>query len=86
MQNAAAVYADLISHLETAPGVAVSQMFGKACLKVNGKAFVALHLETLAFKLAGTDHAAALALPGAASGDVFSTLSDQALAYAATLA
>ena len=46
-------------------GVSAGQLFGKMCLKVNGKAFMALHLETLAFKLTGPEHARALALTGA---------------------
>jgi len=31
--------------------VTQSQMFGKKCLKVNGKAFAAFHLEEMVFKL-----------------------------------
>src|SRR5690348_3364457 len=46
-------------------GVSASQMFGKPCLKINGKAFLAQHKETVVFKLTDPDHAKALALPGA---------------------
>jgi hypothetical protein len=47
------------------PNVQSGQMFGKSCLKVNGKAFMAQHRDTIVFKLAGEDHAAALATSGA---------------------
>ena len=40
-------------------------MFGKACLKVGGKAFVALHKEVLVFKLSEPRHSEAIGLPGA---------------------
>ena len=40
-------------------------MFGKECLKVNGKAFAAFHQDMMAFKLTGKDHEKALALSGA---------------------
>ena len=40
-------------------------MFGKACLKIHGKAFVAQHKEVVVFKLTGPQHAQAIALAGA---------------------
>lgn len=42
-----------------------SQMFGKPCFKVNGRAFISLFEECMVFKLGGTVHAEALALKGA---------------------
>jgi len=42
-------------------GVA-GQMFGKRCIKVNGKAAIALFKENLVFKLKDKDHAKALTL------------------------
>ena len=46
------------------------KMFGAHCLTVNGKAFAALSTKGgMTFKLAGDDHALALAIPGAALFD-----------------
>lgn len=42
-----------------------SQMFGKPCFKVNGKAFVSFFEEEMVFKLTGKTHTEALALEGA---------------------
>jgi hypothetical protein len=42
-----------------------SQMFGKPCLKINGKAFVCFFEEEMVFKLSGDDHKTALAQKGA---------------------
>jgi hypothetical protein len=50
-------------------GVETGQMFGKRCLSIKGKAFLALHKQVIAFKLGGAPHEAALALPGAALWD-----------------
>jgi hypothetical protein len=69
MANALKEYEKLVASFGETDGVSVSQMFGKACLKINGKAFVAQHLEAVVFKLSGPDHARALALPGAALWD-----------------
>ena len=44
-------------------------MFGKPCLKIGGKAFVAQHLETIVFKLEGAAHAKAMKIMGAALWD-----------------
>jgi hypothetical protein len=65
MENVLKEYEKLIAGFGETDGVSVGQMFGKACLKINGKAFVAQHLEAVIFKLSGVDHARALALPGA---------------------
>ena len=42
-----------------------SQMFGKPCFKIDGKAFVAFFENCMVFKLTGDDHKSALALKGA---------------------
>ena len=46
-------------------GAEQSQMFGKPCFKINGKAFVCFFQDCMVFKLTGNDHAAALKLKGA---------------------
>ena len=46
-------------------GAEQSQMFGKPCYKVNGKAFVCFFEECMVFKLTGTVHEKAMALIGA---------------------
>ncbi|OJW72776.1 MAG: hypothetical protein BGO68_00550 [Candidatus Amoebophilus sp. 36-38] len=47
------------------PGAESSQMFGKPCLKINGKAFACFFQQCMVFKLAGHTHAEALSLEGA---------------------
>lgn len=42
-----------------------SQMFGKPCYKVNGKAFVAFFENCMVFKLKGDAHTEALKMKGA---------------------
>jgi hypothetical protein len=69
MNNALSEYEKLVAQLSNTDGVAASQMFGKACLKINGKAFVSQHLEVVIFKLSGTDHARALGISGAVLWD-----------------
>jgi hypothetical protein len=46
-----------------------SQMFGKPCFKVNGKAFISFFEECMVFKLNGAAHSEALALKGAVQFD-----------------
>ncbi|MBI3776406.1 MAG: hypothetical protein HY273_12830 [Gammaproteobacteria bacterium] len=58
-------FAQLTQHLIEHKNVVASQMFGKQCLKVNGKAFLALHLKSLVFKLSGDVRMQALAHKGA---------------------
>jgi hypothetical protein len=66
MSTANAAYESLTTALAVQDNnVASSQMFGKPCLKVGGKAFVALHNDMVVFKLTGTQHEKALALSGA---------------------
>ncbi|MEO6301591.1 MAG: hypothetical protein ABIP51_00335 [Bacteroidia bacterium] len=42
-----------------------SQMFGKPCFKINGKAFICFFKNEMVFKLTGDDHKNALSLEGA---------------------
>jgi len=54
-------------YLETGrslPGAEESQMFGKPCFKINGKAFTCLFEEAMVFKLGGESHREALSLEG----------------------
>jgi hypothetical protein len=53
----------------THEAVAAGKLFGARCIKVNGKAFATFHGADMVFKLRDTDHAEALALPGAALFD-----------------
>lgn len=45
-------------------GAEKSQMFGKACFKKNGKAFLCFFRECAVFKLSDGEHRAALSLSG----------------------
>lgn len=45
-------------------GAVESQMFGKPCFKVNGKAFMSFFENEMVFKLSGTAHEEALSLEG----------------------
>jgi len=45
-------------------GAEESQMFGKPCFKINGKAFVCFFQNQLVFKLSGKIHEDALSLKG----------------------
>jgi len=62
-------FEQLTKHLTENKDVVASQMFGKQCLKVNGKAFLALHLKSLVFKLSGDIHKKALSQKGAVLWD-----------------
>ena len=69
MTTALAEYEKLrLTFLEN-DGVTAGQMFGKACLKIRGKAFVAQHKETIVFKLTGADHRKAIGKAGAVLWD-----------------
>lgn len=46
-------------------GAEESQMFGKPCFKIQGKAFIAFFQNCLVCKLTGDEHAAAMKLKGA---------------------
>ena len=65
MATAVDAYAQLMTHFGAMEGTQSGQMFGKACIKVNGKAFVAQHKEWVVFKLSGAHHRQALGLEGA---------------------
>lgn len=41
-----------------------SQMFGKPCFKINGKAFICFFQNEMVFKLTGDTHSEALSLDG----------------------
>jgi hypothetical protein len=51
------------------PGAEQSQMFGKPCFKIGGKAFACFFEKCMVFKLGGDLHAFALNLDGAALFD-----------------
>lgn len=42
-----------------------SQLFGKPCFKINGKAFICFFQNEMVFKLSGNIHSEALSLSGA---------------------
>jgi hypothetical protein len=44
MTEALAAYEKLAAKLGGESGIALGHMFGKACIKIDGKAFLALHL------------------------------------------
>jgi hypothetical protein len=58
-------YEKVHAKLNESNDVVAGQMFGKRCLKTNGKAFLALHNENIIFKLSGAEHKAAINLEGA---------------------
>ena len=62
-------FEQLTKHLTENKDVVLSQMFGKQCLKVKGKAFLALHKKSLVFKLSGDAHKKALSQKGAVLWD-----------------
>lgn len=69
MTTAINEYQALVAQHVSTEGVSSGQMFGKACLKVGGKAFMAQHLETVVFKLAGKARETAMKTKGAALWD-----------------
>ncbi len=62
MSEAEKLYTKIGQALE---GVELGKMFGKLCLKFEGKAFAAFFKEEMVFKLKGVDHEEALKLKGA---------------------
>ena len=65
-QTAEAAFENLILELhQEFLQAETGQMFGKRCLKVNGKAFACLFGEGMSFKLEGEHHQAALKLESA---------------------
>lgn len=61
MTKEEAVYLEIGRKLE---GAQESQMFGKPCFKINGKAFMSLFDSEMVFKLSGEAHQDALSLDG----------------------
>jgi hypothetical protein len=51
--------------LTTKKDVSRGNLFGKACIKLDTKAFAAFHKDEMVFKLNNTDQAKAMALKGA---------------------
>ena len=49
---------------KTDRNVEISQMFGKPCLKIKGKAFACFFQNEMVFKLSGKDHEQAMSLKG----------------------
>ena len=61
-----AEYEDVVSEMMATLPAMSEKMFGMPCLKnSNGKAFAGYFEGTMVFKLGGSSHAEALALPGA---------------------
>ncbi len=58
-------HSDYFDAAQQIAGAEQSQMFGKPCFKIGGKAFVAYFQDAMVFKLTGDDHVRALALDGA---------------------
>jgi hypothetical protein len=69
MSDAVDAYGKLVLAFAETSGIVAGQMFGKPCLKINGKAFVAQHLETVVFKLHAPMHTKALSIKGATLWD-----------------
>ena len=46
-------------------GAIESQMFGKPCFKIKGKAFIRFFNNSMVFKLTGIVHTRAMSMPGA---------------------
>jgi len=61
MSDAEQLYQSIGEGLKNAEA---SAMFGKPCLKIEGKAFAAFFEEAMVFKLTGETHAQALKLSG----------------------
>jgi hypothetical protein len=61
MSKAETLYIETAEKLKDAEE---SQMFGKPCFKINGKAFVSFFRDCMVFKLDGDAHKAALSLKG----------------------
>ena len=49
---------------ENLPDAKQSQMFGKPCFKINGKAFICFFQNEMVFKLTGENHSEALSFDG----------------------
>jgi len=69
MNKAEEVYQQLVVALTDGRRIAAGNLFGKPCLKVAGKAFVAQHRDAVVFKLPSPHREEALAFDGAALWD-----------------
>lgn len=65
MNKASNLFNKIGKKLADVDKVEVSQMFGKPCLKIQGKAFVCFFQDEMVFKLNGVAHRTALDLKGA---------------------
>lgn len=68
-QDARAPYDETCAELTATSEATASTMFGMPCLKIGRKAFAGFHAGAMVFKLRGSAHAEALALPGSALFD-----------------
>lgn len=57
-------YDTYISTGQACKGAEQSQLFGKPCFKINGKAFISFFQDQMVFKLTGDTHSEALSLDG----------------------
>ena len=64
MANQIEIYQKIVDSLAKKTGVEKSQMFGKPCVKINGKAFACFFENCMVFKLMGKQHENALAVKG----------------------
>ena len=64
MTTAQERYKALVTRFSKLVRIETGQMFGKPCLKINSKAFLAFHEEHLVFKLAEAVHSKALTEKG----------------------
>jgi hypothetical protein len=62
-------YETLIQHFKDTTKISVGSLFGKACLKIHGKAFVAQQYDFIAFKLPQAARQFALSLEHAGLWD-----------------
>lgn len=62
-------YQKLVDHLAQTHGGVAGQMFGKKCIKMNGKAGLALFTDCIVFKLPGSAHETAMGLDGSTLWD-----------------
>lgn len=65
MTKPAETYQKIVALLAKKEGAEISQMFGKPCIKINGKAFACLFENNMVFKLTGKQHENALAVKNA---------------------
>ncbi len=66
MNKEEALYTEIGLQLK---GAEQSQLFGKPCFKVGGKAFISLFENEMVFKLTGDTHTEALSLDGSQAFD-----------------